>query len=93
MIRDIESNLEEWARLKNQLESVKNGDLQSNLTKLAGERDLLKKRQIELEQELKTIKSTLVTVDTEITKLEKEKNQQLKALEEERVKLLARDKK
>jgi hypothetical protein len=93
LIRDIENNLEEWARLKNQLESVKNGDLQANLTKLGEERTLLKKRQVELELELKTIKSTLVTVDTEITKLEKEKNQQLKALEEERVRLLARDKK
>jgi hypothetical protein len=93
LIRDIENNLEEWAKLKNQLESVKNGELQSNLTKLGEDRALLKKRQGELEQELKTIKSTLVTVETEINKLEKEKAQQLKALEEEKVKLLAKAKK
>jgi hypothetical protein len=93
LIRDIENNLEEWAKLKNQLESVKNGELQTNLNKLSDERALLKKRQGELEQELKTIKSTLVTVESEITKLEKEKIQKLKALEEERVRLLAKPKK
>lgn len=93
LIRDIENNLEEWAQLKNKLESVKNGELQTNLNKLAEERALLKKRQSELEQELKTIKSTLVTVETEFTKLEKEKAQQLKALEEEKAKLLAKAKK
>jgi len=93
LIRDIENNLEEWAKLKNQLESVKKGNLQTSLNKLGEERALLKKRQTEIEQELKTIKSTLVTVESEINKLEKEKNQQLKALEEERVKLLARAKK
>jgi len=93
LIRDIENNLEEWAQLKNKLESVKNGELQTNLNKLADERTLLKKRQAELEQELKTIKSTLVTVESEFTKLEKEKAQQLKALEEEKAKLLAKAKK
>lgn len=93
LIRDIENNLEEWAQLKNKLESVKNGELQINLTKLTDDRALLKKRQAELEQELKTIKSTLATVETDINKLEKEKAQHLKALEEEKAKLLAKAKK